>query len=137
MNKIEDFLARFGSLALGLLILRLVVGLLMLVHGYLLLKNGLGFVEMLLQKHSLPTFIAYGAYVGEIIAPIFIIAGLWTRIAALILAINMAFTIFLAHMHQLFVIGKYGMAIELNYLYLFLAIAIIFTGSGRFSVRSS
>jgi putative oxidoreductase len=37
----------------------------------------------------LPAFIAYGVYVGEVVAPVLIVIGLWSRIAALVVALNM------------------------------------------------
>ena len=51
------------------LILRVVFGGLMLFHGVAKAKHGLGAVVFLLESHHLPGFIAWGSFIGEIIAP--------------------------------------------------------------------
>ena len=71
------------------LILRLTVGGLMVFHGVAKLFGGIDGIKQALAAHKLPGVLAYGVYVGEVIAPILLIAGLWTRAAALVIAINM------------------------------------------------
>ena len=74
---------------LGKLLLRLAVGGLMLFHGLHKLFGGVGFISGLLVEKGLPGFIAYGVLIGEVVAPILIIVGLFTRPAALVLAFTM------------------------------------------------
>lgn len=52
----------------GKLILRVCVGGLMLFHGIFKLQYGIDGVTGLLESRGLPTFMAYGVYVGEILA---------------------------------------------------------------------
>ncbi|MBV9890819.1 MAG: DoxX family protein [Rhizobacter sp.] len=119
----------------ALLILRLVLGILILLHGISKLPQPPTFIVDMLAQHSLPAVLAYGAYVGEIVAPILLIIGVWTRLAAILIVINMIFAVLLAHTGQLFSIGKTGgYALELQAMYLFTAIALAFTGAGRLSV---
>lgn len=118
----------------GKLILRLALGLLILLHGIAKVRGGVGFVSSQLVAHGLPGVLAYLVYIGEILAPLLLIAGFYTRPAAWIVVINMLVAIWLAHAKELFAIGKNGgMALELQYLFLAAAIAVAFLGAGRFS----
>jgi len=65
------------------------VGGLMLFHGIYKLQHGIGFIERLLHVHGAPAWLAYGVYVGEIIAPILLIIGFYSRIWAGVIAVNM------------------------------------------------
>ena len=119
----------------GKLVLRVTVGLLLLLHGIAKVVHGLGYVEQVLGEAGLPAIFAWGAYVGEVLAPIMLIAGFWTRPAAIIVAINMATAVFLSHSGDLFKItGSGGWALELQGLYLFGAVAIFLLGAGHHSV---
>ena len=91
---------------IGKLILRLTLGILMLLHGIAKLRYGVSGIEGMVSSHGLPGFLAYGVFVGEVIAPLMVIAGWNTRIGGIIIAINMIVAIALAHSTQLFAIGK-------------------------------
>jgi putative oxidoreductase len=121
---------------MGKLVLRLALGILVLLHGIAKLKNGLGPIEDMLQGHGLPTFLAYGAYVGEVLGPLLVIAGFHARIGAVLVAINMLFALGLAHAGQLGQLNEAGgWAVELQALFLFTAAAIALLGPGRYSVN--
>ena len=120
---------------LGKLVLRLSLGILILLHGIAKLSSGVGFVEGMLTARGLPGGIAYLVYIGEIIAPALIIIGLFTRPAALIIAVNMIVAIVLVHVKDLAVIGKNGgWALELQGMFLFAALAVSLLGAGRLSL---
>ena len=122
--------------SLGKLILRLVLGFTILLHGIAKLRGGVAPIEGLLQSHGLPTFIAYGAYLGEVLGPIMVIVGWHARIGAGLIAANMLVAVSLAHVAQLFTLNEQGgWALELQAMYLFSAIAIALFGPGRFSVN--
>jgi putative oxidoreductase len=119
---------------LAKLFLRLFLGLLFILHGYGKITNGTSFIESVLQEHHLPTFLVYGTYIGEIVAPIFIIIGLYTRLFAFIIIINMFFAIYLIHANEIFLIAKTGgLALELQYFYIFTAFIILILGAGKYS----
>jgi putative oxidoreductase len=121
---------------IGKLILRLILGMLFLLHGIAKIKGGVSGIEGMVTGAGLPGFFAYGVFIGEVIAPILVIVGFYSRIAALLIAVNMLFAIGLAHMNDLFVIGKSGgWALELQGMYLFTAIAIALIGPGRFAIN--
>jgi putative oxidoreductase len=119
----------------GKLVLRVAVGLLVLLHGIFKLSAGVGFIGGMLAKAGLPGGLAYLVYVGEIVAPLLMIAGVFTRGAAAVVVINMLVAFGLVHMADLFALGKQGgWALELQGLYLFGALAVVLLGAGRFSV---
>ena len=118
---------------LGKLLLRLSVGGLMLFHGIDKLQNGYGFVEKMVARADLPALLAHGVLVGEVLAPILILLGLYTRLAALAEATVMVMAIWLVHPGDLFKLGDHGAhALELQALYLFGSLAIFFLGAGRY-----
>lgn len=120
---------------LGKLILRLALGILILLHGLAKISNGVGGISNMLVSHGLPSFLAYGVLVGEVIAPVLIILGLFTRMGAWLIAVNMVFAIFLAHAGQLASFtGGGGWALELQGMFLFSAVVLGVMGAGRFSV---
>jgi putative oxidoreductase len=119
----------------GRLLLRLSLGLLILLHGIAKVMNGIGPILGMVEKAGLPPQFGYLVYVGEVLAPLLVIVGFWTRPAALVIAINMVFAVFLAHAAQLFEITKQGgWALELQGMYFFVALAIAMLGAGRYSV---
>lgn len=119
----------------GKLLLRLALGLLILLHGIAKIKGGPGFIVDVVTKAGLPSALAYLVYIGEVVAPILLIVGLFTRVAGLIVAINMLFALGLVHTSQLFSISKTGgWELELQGIFLATALAIALLGAGRFSV---
>jgi len=121
----------------GKLILRVSVGILILLHGIAKLRFGLGDVATSLQRANLPIAIGYLVYIGEVVAPVFMIVGAWTRIAAGIVAFNMLVALLLGHPHELFEMTAHGgLLLEVQWLYLAGAIAVGLLGAGRFSVSS-
>jgi len=122
----------------GKLILRLALGIMILLHGIAKLSTGVSGVGGMLASHGLPSALAYLVYVGEIVAPVLLIIGFYTRPAAWIVVINMVVAIWLVHMKDLTALGKNGgWALELQGMFLFAAVAVAFLGAGRFSVGGS
>lgn len=122
----------------GLLILRLTFGILMLLHGIAKLSHGLEGITGMFVSKGIPGFIAYGVYLGEVIAPILLIIGFRTRIAASVLALTMIIALMVAHADDIFSLGRSGgWAVELIGLYIFGSIALFFTGGGKHAVSSS
>jgi putative oxidoreductase len=122
----------------GKLVLRVALGVLILLHGISKLSSGVGFVSSQLVAHGLPGALAYLVFIGEILAPVLLIAGIYTRPAAWIVVINMLFAIWLVHAKTLWALGNSGgWALELQGMYLFGGLAVAFLGAGRFSVAGS
>ena len=128
--------------ALGKLLLRLTIGGLMLPHGLAKLLNGwpnltgTSGIKVLLALKGLPTWLAYGVYATEIVAPALVIVGLFTRSAALVLAAGMVMAVYLAHLGDIGTISSSGAwGIRNEALFLFGALAIALMGSGRYALR--
>ncbi|WP_276380315.1 DoxX family protein [Flavobacterium sp. H4147] len=117
---------------LGLLLVRISVGGLMLFHGIAKLLHGISFLV-----ENMGAF-GYAVYIGEVLAPIAILLGFRTRIAAVLLAITCIVAVAVAHAQDIFSISDHGgYANELLMLYLFGAMALFFTGAGKYSVSKT
>ena len=121
---------------IGKLILRLTLGVLILLHGIAKLRFGLGGIEGLLEAAGMPRWFAYGVLVGEVLAPLLLIAGYYARVGAALVAVTMLFAIGLAHRGDLLALtGTGGWAIELQAMFLAAAIVAMLIGPGRFAVN--
>lgn len=119
---------------LGRFLLRLGVGGMLLLHGLGKLRHGIGGVASLLTAHGLPAFLAWGVYLGEVVGPVLLVLGIWTRGAALLCAADMVVAVLLAHLAQLAQLGPSGgWAVELPMLYLTGSVAIFLLGGGRYA----
>lgn len=119
----------------GKLLLRLTIGLLLILHGVAKLSGGIGGIEAMVVARGLPAFLAWGVYVGEFIAPLLLILGIYTRLGGLLIAINMVVAILLVHMGDLFVLtGSGAWRLELQGLFLFGGLVIACLGAGTYSL---
>lgn len=123
---------------IGQLVLRLSVGGLMLFHGIakIMHTGSLDFIAGMLGSYGLPAVLAYGVYIGEVVAPIMIIIGFKARLGGLIVAVNMLFALVLAHTGDFFSLSEHGgWMVELQMFYLLSAVAVVFLGSGRLAIK--
>lgn len=122
--------------AMGKLILRVALGGMILMHGIAKLTGGIDFITNTVTSAGLPAFLAYGVYVGEVLAPLLVIAGFYSRIGALVIGINMLFAIGLVHRAEFFTLNQTGgWAIELQAMFLFTAVAVALLGPGRYGIN--
>ena len=120
---------------LGKLILRVILAILILFHGISKILHGIDPIIGMIVKTGLPTTVAYLVYFGEVLAPALVLIGLWTRPAAVVIAINMTVAVLLVHTSQFFTLAKSGgWALELQGMYFFCALAVALLGAGRFSI---
>jgi putative oxidoreductase len=120
----------------GKLILRLTLGILILMHGIAKLIGGIDFITDTVTSAGMPTLFAYAVYVGEIVAPLLLIAGWYSRIGAVMIAINMLFAIGLVHGAEFFTLGQSGgWALELQGMFLFTAVALALMGPGLYRIN--
>lgn len=121
---------------LGLFILRVAVGLLMLLHGIAKIGHTT-FIEGMLTEKGLPEIMAYGVYITEILAPILILIGYRTRLAAAAYVFGILFIIGLVHSQEIFLLNRNGgLELELLALYLLGGLALFFTGGGKLAASS-
>ncbi|WP_426172798.1 DoxX family protein [Massilia sp. TWR1-2-2] len=119
----------------GKLVLRAALAIILLFHGYAKLTGGIGFVGDMLAKAGAPAALGYLVYVGEVLAPLMILAGVLTRPAALVVAINMVVAVLLVHTGQFFTMNDTGgWALELQGMFFIAAITVALLGAGRYSV---
>ncbi len=122
----------------GRLILRLCVGGLLLFHGVakIMHPGSLDFIAGMLSSNGLPALLAYGVYIGEVVAPLMVIVGYQARTGGLLIVANMALALFLAHSGDFFSLTEHGgWAVELQISYLLSALAVVFLGSGRLAFK--
>jgi putative oxidoreductase len=119
----------------GKLLLRALLAILILFHGTSKLIGGVGFITGMLAKAGLPSALGYLVYVGEVLAPLLILFGVFTRAAALVVVGNMIVALLLVHTSQFFTINETGgWALELQGMYLGGAVAVALLGAGRYSI---
>ncbi|WP_075792145.1 DoxX family protein [Massilia putida] len=119
----------------GKLVLRVVLAILILFHGVSKVIGGIGFIAGMLAKAGLPAAFGYLVYIGEVVAPVLILLGLFTRAAALIVVVNMIVALLLVHTSQFFSLSNTGgWALELQGMYLGTAVALALLGAGRYSI---
>jgi putative oxidoreductase len=119
----------------GKLVLRVALAALLLFHGMSKLAGGIGFITGMLTGAGLPAVFGYGVYIGEVVAPFLMLAGLFTRLAALVVMANMIVAVLLVHTKQFFTLNETGgWALELQGMYFAAALAVALLGAGRYSI---
>jgi len=118
---------------LGKLVLRLTVAVLMLFHGWFKVQHGVGWIAGMLGGAG---FFAFGVYIAEVIAPLLIIIGFRTRLAAAIIAFDMVMAYVLVLRPYLLAIKEIGggLVTEVELFFLLGALALFFMGGGKYSI---
>lgn len=117
----------------GLLVLRLVMGVAFMFHGWPKIQNPWGWMG---AEAQVPAILQVLAALAEFGGGLGLIAGLLTRLAALGLATNMSVALGLVHLPQgdPFVGKPGGRSYELAAVYLACAVVFFLLGPGRFSL---
>jgi putative oxidoreductase len=127
------------SSSLGLLVLRLVAGASLAMHGWAKLHEPMhsGFFEgvshMGAPFESAPKVFAYASVAAELGGGIMLAVGGLTRLAAFLLLCNFAVAIWKVHLHDPY-LSTGGKAMEPAAIYAAIAFALLLTGAGRISV---
>jgi putative oxidoreductase len=120
---------------LGRLILRLTVGGLLLLHGMQKVINGITSITQVVVAHGLPAQFSYAVYLGEVVAPILLILGVFARLGGLLVVANMVVAVLLGGMDSLVSLDERGgYELELEAFYLFCGLSVALLGAGRLSV---
>jgi putative oxidoreductase len=120
---------------LALLILRVVLGIIMIYHGWPKLTDLGGTIEgMAGMGIPVPAVAAIFATVAEVVGGLLMVLGAFTDIAGLMFAIDMLGAITFVHAKNGFSVAKGGM--EWPLLLLAAALAIALAGPGRYAVGS-
>ena len=132
MRKLLSTKYSAGAFNVAMLLLRLGVGILMMMHGYEKLIN---FEKMLNTPPGFMNFLGIGSNTSlallvfaEFFCSIFLILGLFTRLATIPLIIATCVMVFVAHKGLVFTEGQTPALFLLSY------IVLLFVGPGKVSV---
>jgi putative oxidoreductase len=124
-----DFLDRLRPFTL--LVLRLMLALLFIYHGYPKIEHGISGAEQYMVSVGLPAYCAYIAVTLEIGGGVLLVLGLFTRPVALLLAIEMGIAMWKVDMvHGVKAVPEYQFALALGAS----ALALASFGAGSISM---
>lgn len=123
------FLDRVQPLAF--FVLRIVLGIIMVVHGYHKVFGGLHHHAQFVAGLGIPAWLGYLSAFVEFIGGILVIGGLLTRCSAIAICIDMCVAIAKVHWHN-GMTGPGGYEFPLSLAAI--AFALIFTGAGPISL---
>ena len=115
---------------LALLVLRLVLGVIFVAHGYSKIFGGMSHHVQLVHSLGIPGWLAYVSAAAEFFGGLMVLLGLATRIGAALIFCNMAVAIWKVHLHQ----GVRG-GLEFPLSVAAIAFALIFFGGGPISLE--
>jgi len=121
---------------LSMLFIRLALGGCLIMHGIGKLRHGIGGIQAMLSAKNLPEVLSYGVYAGELAAPVLLILGIFTRASAFVVLVLCAFILTLGHSDAVFALNPKtgGLNSEIVFLYIGMALALLFGGSGNFAL---
>jgi putative oxidoreductase len=126
------FLDRLQPLAL--LLMRLAVGSIMVAHGYHKVFGGLHHHAQMVAALGLPSWLGYVSSFTEFIGGLLILAGFFTRPAALAICINLSVAIWKVHFHNGLIGSPDHPGYEFPLAVAALAFALIFFGAGPIAI---
>ena len=118
----------------GAVLLRMVLGVAMVYHGYgkVVPPNGLHGSPLAAMEHythfvaglGLPPWLGYVSALTEFVGGALLVLGLLTRLAAFLIAINMAVALVTVNLHKGYPASEYTLAL------LAIAVMLLFYGAG-------
>jgi putative oxidoreductase len=120
----------------ALLLVRIASALAFLYHGSAILFGAFGGPgpQQFAASHSMPVVMGYLVGLAQVAGGLAVLTGILTRVGAACVALVMLGAIFLVHLPHGFDVSRGGM--EYAFTELLLAIALIFTGPGAYSLSS-
>jgi putative oxidoreductase len=116
---------------LSLLVLRVALGIIFLYHGYPKLMHTHGNLQGVFVEHGLPGYFVYVSGILETFGGGLLLLGLLTRVAALLLAIEMCVAIWKVHsLHGIYAVHDYEFPLALAAA----CFALATVGAGKISV---
>ncbi|MDE2023018.1 MAG: DoxX family protein [Gammaproteobacteria bacterium] len=123
---------------LGKLLLRLTIGVLLILHGLHKIFAGPNEIIEIVTANHWPAFTAYGVYLGEVLGPLLVIFGFFTRIGGLLIFIDLIIAVILTRGGHVWSLdGSGGWTIQLEALFGLGGLAIALLGAGKYSVTGA
>ena len=114
----------FYNRSLGLLLIRIAIGLIFLTHGYSKVVGISRTIEMFAHM-GFPVFIAYFIAWLEVLGGLALILGVATRFFGVVFGIEMLVATFL---------GGFARGLGMEFVLVLISFALALTGSGRYSI---
>ncbi len=123
-----------GWRGIGLLVLRLVVGTALVLHGWQKVENPLHWMDR--APDAAPAFLQLMAVVAEVGGGALLIVGLLTPVAAFLVACDMIGALALVHLPHgdPFIAAGAGPSYERALVYLAVSFGLLFLGPGRYAL---
>ncbi|MGH7997486.1 MAG: DoxX family protein [Opitutaceae bacterium] len=129
---------------LAALVLRISLSVVLFAHGAQKLLGwfgGYGFhgTMQFFEGMHIPAFLGLIAILVEFFAPLFLFVGLFTRLAAFVMGVDMLVALLTVHIHNGFYMNwgsvpHQGEGYEFHLLFIGIAVALILLGGGRFAI---
>lgn len=127
-------------------LLRFVVCLSFLPHGIYKAIHGIGGIQATLVNHGIPDYVGYGVFLGQIVAPILILIGYYTRTAIVFVWGTLGVILWVGFYLKggffgadgIFGMGPKGTwNADIVWFYLIVTIAIFLLGTGKYAIKPS
>ena len=119
---------------LALVVMRVVLGVIMVAHGYHKVFGGLAQGSHMVGSMGLPAWLGYVAAFTELIGGLMILAGFFTRPAAFALCIDLVVAIWKVHWRNGLMGSPDHAGFEFPLALAALAVGLIFFGAGPISI---
>ncbi|MBT5330459.1 MAG: DoxX family protein [Porticoccaceae bacterium] len=114
----------------GILIIRVTFAVLILFHGWHKIVHGIDMPMARMESWGFPGFLMYFAYISEVVAPLLILLGLFSRLSALSIFVTMTVVIYIEFRTGLS-LDQFGAPnIEGQLFYWLISVGLFFTGAG-------
>lgn len=123
---------------LFLLLCRISTAFPMLFYGINKAAYGFNWIETSLQNLGLPSFLAYGVLVGEILSPMAMLIGFRTKVAAFIFFLNTIAAFLIARTEELFTLNQFGgWSLDLLFMFMMGGLMLSLSGAGKYSLSNN
>lgn len=122
---------------IGKLILRIMLGGLIFLHGWHKVLHGIDNQIQMLAGNGIPGVFMYFAYISEVLAPVLIVLGIFTRLSALSIVVTLVTILYVIPVPLLSLNEHGALNIEGQLFYLLTPAGLFFLGPGRYRIWNS
>lgn len=131
MEKLHAFMHKLHNPDLGILFIRLALGIVFIYGGWFKVTH----MNMVLEgfkSFGLPAIIAYYVSYTELIGGVLLLLGIFGRYVGIVFAINMAYATFVVNFPRGFSLANFGY--EYTLVLMLSSMALITMGAGKYSL---